>query len=235
MQLSIDIYDERWKWRRNESQLHKHLKVMAARFFGVDPDASEQRTNYGIADLVLPDGTPVECLASPVSSMIERFSRRGAIVVIPRWKKDVLERVVVPARVLLVDEDGCEPLEHKPDAARILGVFFRMLDPRDLWARRIKRKKRASSYELKRARWNIKCENPVIRIPKPVIESFFKDDESLEIEMAAASFAAAIYPRNVDKRLVIKSLKLIIEDLKNELELEKAGSKKGGETSAVRR
>jgi hypothetical protein len=48
-------------------------------------------------------------------------------------------------------------------------------------------------------------------------ESGFKG----EIEICPNQVAAAIYPKDVQKEYVIKSLKLIIQDLENEIERKK--------------
>jgi hypothetical protein len=54
-------------------------------------------------------------------------------------------------------------------------------------------------------------------IPKAMQESGFQG----EIEICPNQIAAAIYPKNVPKEEVVKSLKLVVLDLENEVEREK--------------
>lgn len=58
----------------------------------------------------------------------------------------------------------------------------------------------------------------VFRLPNELKEAFGD-----EIEIAPDSRAAAIYGAKEDKRAVIKSLQIIIRDLKNEIEIEVMG------------
>ncbi|MHC1635481.1 MAG: hypothetical protein ACXQTS_02505 [Candidatus Methanospirareceae archaeon] len=71
-------------------------------------------------------------------------------------------------------------------------------------------------------RWKLK--SGVLRLPKEVIEAFARNardkEGGVEIEMTPNLVAAALYPRDMDKRLIIKSLRLIIAELKGELEIE---------------
>lgn len=61
-------------------------------------------------------------------------------------------------------------------------------------------------------RYKKKIKSGVFRVPKEVKEAFGD-----EIELFPSLRAAAIYPGGADKKAVIKSLQLIIQDLRKEI------------------
>ena len=67
-------------------------------------------------------------------------------------------------------------------------------------------------------RYKKNIKSGVIRLPKPVVESFGD-----EVEIAPNQVALVIYPSNEDRKNVIKSLELIIEGLKFEIEMGRCG------------
>jgi hypothetical protein len=65
-------------------------------------------------------------------------------------------------------------------------------------------------------RYRKSIKSGVFRLPIELKEAFGD-----EIEIAPGLKAAAIYPRETDKRIVIKSLRSVIRDLELEVEFEK--------------
>jgi len=72
----------------------------------------------------------------------------------------------------------------------------------------------------KMVRYRRNIRSGVVRIPQEVREAFGD-----EIEMAPNLRSMAVYPANEEKRKVIRSLQLIIKDLKQEIEEEKEACK----------
>jgi len=62
-------------------------------------------------------------------------------------------------------------------------------------------------------RYKRSIKSGVVRIPQTVRDAFGD-----EIEMAPNMISMAVYPANADKRKVIKSLQIIIRDLKQDVE-----------------
>jgi len=62
-------------------------------------------------------------------------------------------------------------------------------------------------------RYKRSIKSGVVRIPQEVREAFGD-----EIEMAPNMISMALYPANADKRKVIRSLQIIIRDLRQDVE-----------------
>jgi len=62
-------------------------------------------------------------------------------------------------------------------------------------------------------RYKRSIKSGVVRIPQEVRDAFGD-----EIEMAPNMISMAVYPANADKRKVIKSLQIIIRDLKQDVD-----------------